>query len=67
MVGMVIGIALHSLQFAISVILMALFLGRDQNRRAIPGWLRSASASNVAWKSVVIAGVIVSAAILLLR
>lgn len=67
MIGMAVRIALISLQFALSVTLLALFLGRDQNRRAIPGWLRSASASNVVWRTAVIAGVSVSAATLLLR
>jgi predicted branched-subunit amino acid permease len=60
-------IALHSLQFALSIMLLALLLGRNQNSKVIPGWLRSASASNVVWRIVVIAGVFVSAAILLLR
>ena len=67
MAGMAIGIALYSLQFALSVILLALFLGRDQNRRPIPSWLRNASASNIVWGTVDTAGVFVSAAILLLR
>jgi len=64
---MVIGTVLISVQLGLSVLLLALFLGRDEKLRAIPGWLRRASASSVVWGTVITAGVIVSVALLLLR
>jgi hypothetical protein len=64
---MAIGTALRLVQSALSAIILVLFIGRYQGKWATPSWLRSTSASNVVWSIVVLAGVLVSATILLVR
>jgi hypothetical protein len=58
--GMDIGTALH-LQFALSIILLVLLIRRYQGKWVMPNWLRNASASNLVWSTVVLAGVFVAA------